>query len=667
MAQTPFTLCNQNKHPIEGSGQAESMVHGMDDPNFSEINLGPRPRTAGATAAGVRGPSHRPSPLQHQAMRRSPSVGSSLSRDTNGGSSGGGGGGGGDSGHHYIVSLAKTPLNLTPSQRLSLRKLQLSESISRFKQPELGRVALRRAPSRPWGGDHDDEEVDAEVCMFNVPLLQPMALATRERFTYSRHALLKTDLTRSSLILSSASGASSHTSVGDATFSVEDLHLSRDAEHLTRLFNRDDRVLVNEEARQRQQLLRGFTKTPPAPPAATAAAPAAASPGAASFLSFTRPTWLPPKAAPDRTRHHLEARKLVLHACRMESEQRSARVAQLEHLKRTRERDRAAWENEVLPGAQVQEAHYAALVQTARVRDMYWRGLPTRAVRSRVWWRQIGNALQLSPHTCGYYFAAAARLRQRPSPLVERIRRDLRDTFPDLNVFQSPLTSASLTDIVLAVVILVNELNQGAAVDSDFANLDAGYYFAGLTNVAAMLHLHYGGDRDRTFILAANLYQRSLPNLLMAYMAQGARGRLTAAQLAALSGLVREALVDFNSQLMSKLPRLAVHFSVIGLEPLEFVPTALCSLFSNLFDFSLSCHLLDIYVFEGDSFLVSCQLALLQHILHKLYGTKAETLAVLEHRRPVTPHAHPETYSYLHVGLEHEFIDKIRQMAIIDT
>lgn len=644
----------------------------MDDPNFSEISLGLRPRAVGAAGTGVRGHSHRPSPLQQQAVRRSPSVGSSLSRETGGGSSSGGGGGG-DSGHDYIVSLAKTPPNLTPSQRLSLRKLQLSESISRFKQPELGRVALRRAPSRPWGGDHDDEEVDAEVCMFNVPLLQPMALASRERFTYSnsdRHTSLKTDLTRSSLILSSASGASSHTSVGDATLSVEDLHLSRDAEQLTRLFNRDDRVLVNEETRQRQQLLRGFTKMPEAPPAAAAPLPgaaAAAGAGAAKYLSFTRPTWLPPKAAPDKTRHHLEARKLVLHAYRMESEQRSARVAQLEQLKRTRERDRAAWENEVIPGAQVQEAHYAALVQTGRVRAMYWRGLPTRAVRSRVWWRQIGNALQLSPHTCGYYFAAAARLRQRPSLLVERIRRDLRDTFPDLNVFQSPQTSASLTDIALAVVVLVNELNQGAAVDANFGNLDAGYYFAGLTNVVAMLHLHYGGDRDRTFILAANLYQRSLPNLLMAYMAHGAPGRLTAGQMAALSGLVREALVDFNSQLMSKLPRLAVHFSVIGLEPLEFVPATLCSLFSNLFDFSLSCHLLDIYVFEGDSFLVSCQLALLQHILHKLYGTKAETLAVLEHRRPVTLHAHPETYSYLNVGLEHEFIDKIRQMAVIDT
>lgn len=88
-------------------------------------------------------------------------------------------------------------------------------------------------------------------------------------------------------------------------------------------------------------------------------------------------------------------------------------------------------------------------------------------------------------------------------------------------------------------------------------------------------------------------------------------------------------------------------------------------IFSNFLDFTTSCHILDIFTFEHDSFLLDCSAGLMLQISCKLFGTKDETLKLFnENYRQVlnitTNENKPELYKYLNVGLEYEFIEKIR-------
>jgi TBC1 domain family member 14 len=164
----------------------------------------------------------------------------------------------------FMVQMEKTPANLTPSQRLKMRKSQLSTSIAKFKEP----THVLKKPII----FNDDEELDDDDIIFNVPLSQSLAsINHREKFTFGnndRKLSLNTESTRSSSILShasfndsdSTSSSESKENFNKSSVSVNDLHLSKDAHELSLLFNQDDYIQIFEESRQRKLLLSNFTK-----------------------------------------------------------------------------------------------------------------------------------------------------------------------------------------------------------------------------------------------------------------------------------------------------------------------------------------------------------------------------------------------------------------------
>lgn len=770
------------------------------------------------------------SPLKNQIPQRSSSITSTTSNVSNKSNN--------SQESSYIVSVNKTPLNLTPSQRLKLRKTQLSDSISKFKdysnvvqqqqqqqqkhqqiieqsretqrqhqtrhQQQLRRQNGSLLDSFPFSADNidedGDEDIDSDICMFNVPISQPLsAISQRERYTYTnndRKLSLTTDSTRSSSILShtSLTDTGSITSYEDdltrtanASFSssyinMEDLKLSQDAEQLTLLFNKNDYVQINEESRQKQKMLNSFKKVnlagqqgeknfqlegeqltnfdnnynstgikAPSPQVralstssiknkrATGISPASSvdprslststlktttppneiplplqmvGPGNSTtkYFSFTRPTWLPPKSSSDKKKHQKESEYLIKLALQRETDQRNRKIAELERLKKQKQKDLQIWEDEVVPdgGITVLEADYEKRLKTKLVKDMYWRGLPSTSLRSRLWFKQIGNGVQLSEHTCNYYFQKARKFRSKvakfdqllltkknkpildsyikksPSILkmkqyMDKLNADLLDTFPDHNFFQNPDTISRVIDTITSFIIYLNETNQGIEIDDEkFRHINLNYYFTGLNNLTGILFYHYNRSCYRTFISLCNIFQRPLLNLLLGFQVHCVQDEqeedsgetLTSQQRNLLLCSLNDAFIDnYELKFKEKLNRLAVHFSVINLQPIEYISNILLGIFSNFLDFQLSSHILDIYAFEGDDFLVSCLLGVLLKILFKLYGTKKENLEILgEQYRSVLnsqdkqQRRTAESYKYLNVGLEHEFIESVKEL-----
>lgn len=661
----------------------------------------------------------------------------------------------------YIVQLGKTPQNLTPLQRLKLRKMQLSDSISRLKQ---NRPAV---PPVPFD-DSDDEEIDDDIQVFNVPVSQTLdSLYQKERFTIQngrKHFLV--DSTRTSSILSHDSITTSMTSCEndeaynnnsfsfnsatplasklnssnvslanvssstDTSFdafsgsanphhsvrsvlSLENLNLSYDALELTLHFNKDDHSRIIEEHRQRTKLLADFKKinksSPgninntgglqseriiPLPSKSSAIAETSLPPppllplrlrssSSSSlptqlYFSFTRPTWLPPKPPVDKMRHQKESEELIQRAILRESQERAKALSNLDKVKKSKLKDSIKWETAILPnGSTITEENYREKILTKPVQEMYWRGIPDN-LRSRIWWKQVGNKLKLSNDDCEKYFKKADLLVKRfeavenlPRKLValqESVLQDVAETYPDLNHFQNDETMLHLSMIIFSLVIYLNESIQKILFSqpADFDHLNTEVYFTGLNNLAAVF-FHYQKDMYTTFVSLCNIYGSD--NLLSTLIAHKME------RLESNRDLLEESLMAsygrrFQANLEHKIPRLSAHLNSVGLKPIDYLPNILLSLGSNLFNLELSSYILDIWVFEGDEIMMRCILALLTRISHKLFGSKLEIMDVLgENNRRLLNSNHDaatkqETYKYLNVGYNHDFIEIMKSIKV---
>lgn len=677
----------------------------------------------------------------------------------------------------YVVQLDKTPLNLTPSQRLKLRKLQLNNSISNFNLPpkDSGKRFIDEESD-------DDEEIGEYDCVFNVPFSQPLSsLAQREKVISDNNdrKSLATDSTRSSSILSHDSFAETSSIVSCNcddnltgkkpsnyydisrinkslnTLSMDDLNISKDAQDLSLLFSRNESVQINEESRQKRKMLNNFKRIPksmPSTPIKGSFSDLSISNNNGSseyqlqsnprtlnhrsisqsvipmstkerkhqsapskYYTFTRPTWLPPKPSYDRIKHHKESEDIIYRALQKEAEERNNKLNQLEKIKKLRKKDVEVWETLNFGDDKI----LGEKKKSRKVQEMYWRGL-LENIRSRIWQKQIGNALNLDEKYCDIFFdkydsifikkvnqldsllrnnaECVVALEQHVEnsgnelysgiksaeinsnkhiniflkanqnmlsvkTLYDRINHDLLDTYPDINAFQSNEVLRALTRTIVSFVIYLNETREKIDINEQtFSQLNTNYYFGGMNTLAALLYYH-NRSSYATFIGLVNIYERKVPNLLLCYKSQTDR-----VNKQMYGRLLCESFMDiFESSFKKNLIRLYTHFNVIGLKSFEFIPDILAGLFSNLFNFELSCQIMDIYVFEDTPFLVRCLLALLKQISFKLFGTKQEVLNLLgeKHREENNNGgSKQDTSRYLNVGYDYQFVKTIEEMVL---
>ncbi|KAI9683333.1 MAG: hypothetical protein M1829_005403 [Trizodia sp. TS-e1964] len=324
-----------------------------------------------------------------------------------------------------------------------------------------------------------------------------------------------------------------------------------------------------------------------------------------AVLSRTRPSWLPPKSQKEEKRHLKEYQRIMQLSLEAEKKRELKERREAEARDATKTHILRIWDDHILP-------HWDRVICQPRTRELWWRGIAPRS-RGTVWQRAIGNELALThasyPLALKRAKAIEAELerdvadgivderRKRQSEWFKAIRRDVKETYPELKIFQhgGPLHT-DLVDVCMAYA---------------FYRSDVGYCY-GNHLITALLLLNL--PAAAAFSTLANLLNRSLP---LAFLTNDA-------------GAIDRAYTLTLSTLQYKLPTLHQHLiNLLHIPPHHFLEPLFRSLFCIGLPIDLTSRLWDVYIFEGDAFLIRAAIGILAKLESSLYGSQAEILKVL--------------------------------------
>ncbi|ODQ82435.1 hypothetical protein BABINDRAFT_159030 [Babjeviella inositovora NRRL Y-12698] len=621
---------------------------------------------------------------------------------------------------------------LTPSQKLRLRRAKLNENITKlikhnnfdadFSDDEIeGDVTMFNVPvSRTLSELHHKKKLVAGGATARaLPHGFVQAVAPPEGFTSPQGFTKGTASTRSSGVASRSSlaTASSRRSIlssrgeVDSMSSVEDvaettdlflrelLSLDDDARELSVLFNRSSMLTISEESTLRQNYLRKMNRSlfehnnsavdlsdiyidesrnnslsnlhssGQAFLATFQANGSTDSLGKSKYMTPTRPSFLPPKAKDECSKHDREYDTMLSGALKKEQTLHNLKLAQLKKWEKQRERDSKKWVEDVLP-------KFDKAVTRTSTRELWWRGIPEN-LRGQVWYKVITGStarvvddagVRIQDRTSGNgqttgealgsaqstskdsSFARCDDLISRyelnngnpnasPSDVhyietvIPQLSHQLAVSYPDLALLQSPAFFRSVFRVTLAYLI-----HSGDPL------------FPGLTNLATLL-THYIQNPSRALVALTALLARKLPRACITCLAANPAPY-------ARAYLETEA-ASFDKVFREKNERLQRHFQIIGLTSVELFTTLLPGFFTNnLLAMDVTARLIDIGIFEGSAFMMRCIMGLFAKIDYKLFGDKDEVLAVLGGNYRETGQA----WKYLDVGFEDDFVALVRSV-----
>ncbi|KAF7906846.1 hypothetical protein EAF00_001124 [Botryotinia globosa] len=325
-----------------------------------------------------------------------------------------------------------------------------------------------------------------------------------------------------------------------------------------------------------------------------------------AVLSRTRPSWLPPKDPAEERRHLKEYQKMMASAEKVERQRESEKRSKSTCRDDTASSLLRIWEEHVLP-------NWDDVIRQRRTRELWWRGIAPRS-RGPVWLRAIGNPLGLSDSS---YTAALRRAQalettiksgsqlnseeERKKGWLERIERDVKETYPELRIFQpeGPLHVA-LMDVLKAYSMYRSDVG----------------YVHGTSTIAAILLLNLP-DPSSSFQALSNILNRPLP---LSFHTND-------------SGAISRVYDLFLTTLSQKFPRLHSHLTSeeLNFNPDVYLRDTFVSLFTSSISFDNASRLWDVTVFEGDSVLVRGAVALFGSLESKLHSVSndEEILEVL--------------------------------------
>ncbi|CAD6441543.1 8e124784-bebf-451b-8c9f-bf33ee2fcef3 [Sclerotinia trifoliorum] len=325
-----------------------------------------------------------------------------------------------------------------------------------------------------------------------------------------------------------------------------------------------------------------------------------------AVLSRTRPSWLPPKDPAEERRHLKEYQKMMALAEKVERKKESEKNSKSACRDDTASSLLRIWEEHVLP-------NWDDVIRQRRTRELWWRGIAPRS-RGAVWTKAIGNPLGLSEPS---YTAALRRAQALEATIkngsqlsaeeekkrgwLERIEKDVKETYPELRIFQpeGPLHVA-LTDVLKAYAMYRSDVG----------------YVHGTNTIAAILLLNLP-DASSSFEALSNILNRPLP---LSFHTND-------------SGAISRVYSLFLTTLSQKFPRLHSHLTAedLNLNPDVYLRDTFASLFTSSISLDNASRLWDVVVFEGDSILVRAAVALFGSLENKLHSVTSdeEVLAVL--------------------------------------
>ncbi|KAK5076270.1 hypothetical protein LTR64_006252 [Lithohypha guttulata] len=320
-----------------------------------------------------------------------------------------------------------------------------------------------------------------------------------------------------------------------------------------------------------------------------------------AVLSRTRPSWLPPKD-PREEKRHLAQYKQMMQAS-IEAEQKKEHV--LKQQRRTddgvRDSLHGIWTYYVDPTTDL-------LTIDKRVNDLCWRGIPPK-LRGAVWQRRIGNPMNLTDQSYTLAVGRAKEIKSKPTEELSEHEKTLREwfadidkdaetAFPDLSMFQRHgLHWQHLIDVCEAYTVY---------------RADIGYFYG--VQLMAALMLTQVPTPAEAFRLMANCFRRSLP---FAFQTGD-------------EAVAARTYDKVKSTLDIKFPQLHAYLfldqqnSGLGFSGREVFEHMFKTVFANGLDLDRLCRIWDIWIFEGDRYLIRTAVALLGALQSQIFEIQGD-------------------------------------------
>lgn len=212
--------------------------------------------------------------------------------------------------------------------------------------------------------------------------------------------------------------------------------------------------------------------------------------------------------------------------------------------------------------------------------------------REKVWKLKIGNKLSI---TKDVYNEALSKGTPTYRHLIEQ---EASTTFPELKIFDKE-TGPLYQD-------LVNVLTAYGAYRPQIG------YNSGLRYIAAIFLLNM--TAVDSFIAFSNMLEDSITFAIHSGDEQS----------------VASYYASFLKVLNTKLPSLYQHFQNNRLAPSAYLGPMISSWYADYVSIDLINRLWDIFIFEGDAFLIRIGLGILLSVQYKLYGSRSEVLSLLQ-------------------------------------
>lgn len=395
-------------------------------------------------------------------------------------------------------------------------------------------------------------------------------------------------------------------------------------------------------------------------------------------LSVTRQTNLPPKDYEETVKHQQDYEHLVHSEIRKEREKIKSYQRQQQELKEREEYDCKLW--------RIVCKKYDALVCLPTTRELWWRGIPSKSgFRSSIWRRQlVGKKLKVNvteclsqvhaiiDKACDYKTIVGNLGRKKFEavnanlmPEIKRVEvysKQIQRCFPDLLMFQLGTTFESVLSLALAFDIVKSK----SECQEQLGQINT-------TRILRLICLLFKNleSEELAFHSLIDVLLKRLPHALLCC---DTIPRTLDEQLKFESNHPEQAsyLKDIKDQfdrfLLNTSPNVYNHFVKHNVNTLIILQTTVGTLFTNLLDIKVLERIFDIYIFEGDTFLLRCLLALIKEISYKLFGSTEEiyqylgpdSLDVLNGnlgRKELL-----SGYAYLNVGEPEDFIREVRSI-----
>ena len=633
----------------------------------------------------------------------------------------------------YIININRTPNNLTPSQRLSLRKSNINNSISQYKSDQTNIFKYKQNPSPPPPPpavlseqqqqrnspiiDDADELIDDNV-IFNVPFSQSiLSLNQHEKFLFDNQSrnmsFVTDDSTRTSSIISHVSINDSVSSIGGATNNdsieqeeeeeeeEEEMHniststikkgndtiitnitneqfrsISKDAQELTVLCNKDEFAQIYDESFQKRKMLSNFKKIQSILPNRGTNTNSGGGGGGngggtvdSKFYSFTRPTWLPPKSSYEKAKHQKESEDILYNALYQESQLQQKRINELDSTIKQRNLDIKTWERSLLNIKTFQELSFKDIT------ELYWRGI-SNEIRSNVWWKinLLKKPGKFNESFCDFYFDKYLIIQSKLchldkisregkgsntttnssrdddddddddeqtllhskvfdvkllqwAKLYNQIYKDLMiNVYPDANYFQDHQVISKINKIVISVILYLCDQSEATTTTTN-SDVDVfKFYFPGMINLASIYYYNFK-NTYKSFVSMCQFYNLRLPSMMITYL------NCPNVELQSIlkSSLNSYMIYKFEKILKFKLNRISVHFKIHNINSFDYLPQLILSLGLNLFNFEISQRIIDLILFDPnyDEIIINLIINYMMKIQHKLFGNKQEILSAL--------------------------------------